>query len=116
MTENVITLAAANLNLNLNLDWQTILIWAIVGLVAGFLASHVMLGHGMGLIGDIVVGIIGGIGANLLANYFNVHFVINGHPIISQIIIAFFGALILLMILRLLGLGRGRSWGRSRAY
>jgi len=112
MTENVITLAAVNLNLNL--DWQTVLIWAIVGLVAGFLASHVMLGHGMGLIGDIIVGIIGGIGANLLANYFNIHFAITGHPIISQIIIAFFGALILLMILRLFGLGRGRA--RARAY
>ena len=112
MTENVITLSTVALNLNL--DWQTVLIWAIVGLVAGFLASHVMLGHGMGLVGDIVVGIIGGIGANLLANYFNVHFVVNGHPIISQIIVAFFGALILLMVLRLFGMGRARS--RSRAY
>ena len=112
MTENVITLNTVALNLNL--DWQTVLIWAIVGLVAGFLASHVMLGHGMGLVGDIVVGIIGGIGANLLANYFNIHFVINGHPIISQIIVAFFGALILLMVLRLFGMGRSR--GRSRAY
>ena len=112
MTQNVISLNAVTLNLNL--DWQTILIWAIVGLVAGFLASHVMLGHGMGLVGDIIVGIIGGIGANFLANYFNVHFVINGHPIISQVIIAFFGAVILLMILRLFGMGRGRS--RARAY
>jgi uncharacterized membrane protein YeaQ/YmgE (transglycosylase-associated protein family) len=112
MTGNVITLNAVTLNLNL--DWQTVLIWAIVGLVAGFLASHVMLGHGMGLFGDIVVGIIGGIGANLLANYLNFHFVITGHPIISQIVVAFFGAIILLMVLRLFGLGRGRS--RSRAY
>jgi uncharacterized membrane protein YeaQ/YmgE (transglycosylase-associated protein family) len=105
MTGNVITL---------NLDWHTVLIWAIVGLVAGFLASHVMLGHGMGLFGDSIIGIIGGIGANLLANYFNVHFAIVGHPIISDIIIAFFGAVILLMILRLFGMGRG--WSRSRAY
>ena len=112
MTENVITLTGVTLNVNL--DWQTILIWAIVGFIAGFLASHVMLGHGMGLIGDLIVGIIGGIGANLLANYFNVHFAISGHPIISQIIIAFFGAVILLMILRLFGMGRGRS--RARAY
>jgi uncharacterized membrane protein YeaQ/YmgE (transglycosylase-associated protein family) len=112
MTGNVIPLGAATLNLNL--DWQTILIWAIVGLVAGFLASHVMLGHGMGLFGDIIVGVIGGIGANLLANYFNIHFAINGHPLISQMVVAFIGALILLMILRLFGMGRGRS--RSRAY
>jgi uncharacterized membrane protein YeaQ/YmgE (transglycosylase-associated protein family) len=112
MTPNVITLNGATVNLNL--DWQTLLIWAIVGLIAGFLASHVMLGHGMGIFGDMIVGIIGGIGANLLANYFNVHFAIQGHPIISDIIIAFFGAVILLMILRLFGMGRSRS--RSRAY
>lgn len=100
--------------LTINLDWHTLLIWAIVGLVAGFLASHVMLGHGMGLFGDIVIGVIGGIGANLLANYLNVHFAVVGHPVISEIIIAFFGAVILLMVLRLFGMGRG--WRRSRAY
>jgi uncharacterized membrane protein YeaQ/YmgE (transglycosylase-associated protein family) len=105
MTGNVITL---------NLDWHTVLIWAIVGLIAGYLASHVMLGHGLGLFGDMIIGIIGGIGANLLANYLNFHFVIAGHPVISDIVIAFFGALILLMILRLFGMGRG--WSRSRAY
>jgi len=105
MTGNVITL---------NLDWQTLLLWAFVGLVAGFLASHVMLGHGMGLVGDIVIGVVGAIGANLLANALNVHFVIPGHPIISQIVIAFVGALILTMVLRLFGMGRG--WSRSRAY
>src|SRR5258708_23127533 len=41
------------------LDLHTILIWALVGLVAGFLASHIALGHGLGLLGDIIVGIIG---------------------------------------------------------
>jgi uncharacterized membrane protein YeaQ/YmgE (transglycosylase-associated protein family) len=105
VTPNVITI---------NLDWQTILVWAFVGLVGGFLASHVMLGHGMGIFGDMVIGIIGGVGANLLANFFNVHFTVANHPIISQIIIAFFGAVVLLMVLRLFGMGRG--WSRSRAY
>lgn len=112
MTENVIAFNA--IVLNLNLDWQTVLIWAIVGLIAGFLASHVMLGHGMGLVGDAIIGVIGGIGGNLLASAFNVSFAITGHPIISQIIIAFFGAVILLMILRLFGMGRG--WSRRRAF
>lgn len=105
MLENVIAI---------NLDWQGIVMWAIVGLVAGFLASHVMLGHGLGLFGDVVIGVIGGIGANLLANYFNVHVAVAGHPAISQMIIAFVGALVLLMALRLLGMGQG--WSRSRAY
>lgn len=112
MAENVIPLNTVALNLNL--DWGTVLIWAIVGLVAGFIASHVMLGHGMGLIGDVIVGVIGGIGANLLLNALNIQFSINGHPVISQIIVAFLGAVILLMILRIFGMGRAGS--RSRAY
>ena len=41
------------------LEADTIIIWCLVGLVAGFLASHVALGHGLGLLGDIVVGIVG---------------------------------------------------------
>jgi uncharacterized membrane protein YeaQ/YmgE (transglycosylase-associated protein family) len=105
MTPSVITI---------NLDWQTVLVWAVVGLVAGFLASHVMLGHGLGLLGDMGIGVLGGIGANLLASYFGVHLVVVSHPVISDVIIAFFGALILLMIVRLFGVGRARS--RSRAF
>lgn len=105
MAPNVITLT---------LDWHTVVVWALVGLVAGFLASHVMLGHGMGLLGDVVLGVIGGIGANLLASLFNVRFVIPGHSIISQIIIAFFGAVILLMMLRLFA--PGVRWSGSKAY
>ena len=96
----------------MHLSNQSLLVILIVGIVAGYLAGRIMEGGGFGLIGDLIVGIIGGIGANLLANYFNVHFAISGHPIISQIIIAFFGAVILLMIL--FGMGRGLS--RARAY
>ena len=69
------------------LDLDTILIWALVGLVAGFLASHIALGHGLGLLGDIIIGIIG----------------------------AFIGAAILLLIVRLVGGGRRGSY-RRRAF
>ena len=39
---------------------NTFLWWPLVGWIAGFLASRVMRGGGYGLVGDIVVGIIGG--------------------------------------------------------
>ena len=98
-----------------NLDFDTILIWLLVGFVAGFLASHVALGHGLGLLGDIVVGIIGALlGGFVLAGMLHWSIVIVGHPIISAMIMAFIGAVILLVIVRLLGAGRGvrrRSWG-----
>ncbi len=89
-------------------DLSTVIIWAVVGLVAGFLASRAMLGHGLGVVGDIVVGILGGLIGGFLAKYFGVSVVVSGVPIVSQIIVAFFGALLLLLLLRLVGVDRGR--------
>jgi len=79
-----------------------IIAWIIVGLVAGWAASSVSRGHGYGLIGDIVVGLIGALIGGFLAGFF-----IHGSVgLIGSIIIAFLGALILLGILRLFGRGR----------
>ena len=90
-----------------NLDFDTILIWLLVGLVAGFFASHTALGHGLGIVGDIVVGIIGAFLGGFLFSVFHWSIVIVGHPIISAMIVAFLGAVILLLIVRVLGMGRG---------
>jgi uncharacterized membrane protein YeaQ/YmgE (transglycosylase-associated protein family) len=87
----------------INLDLDTILIWLLIGLVAGFLASRVALGHGLGLFGDIIVGIIGAFVGGFLAAVFHVNVQIVGHPIISEMIVAFAGAVLLLMIVRLFG-------------
>lgn len=95
-------------NITISLDPGTILVWALIGLVAGYLASRIMLGHGMGIIADVIVGIIGAISGGIIANYFGVTITVPGHPIISQIIIAFIGAVVLLAILRILGMGRPR--------
>ena len=98
-----------------SLDFDTILIWLLVGLVAGFFASHIALGHGLGIVGDAVVGIIGAFLGGFLANAFHWSIVIVGHPIISAMIMAFIGAVILLFIVRIVGMGRvgqrRRSWG-----
>lgn len=97
------------------LDLDTILIWALVGLVAGFLASHLALGHGLGLLGDIVVGIIGAfIGGFLLMGVFHLSIGVAGHPILTDMLMAFIGAAILLILVRLLG--GGRSGYRRRAF
>jgi uncharacterized membrane protein YeaQ/YmgE (transglycosylase-associated protein family) len=96
----------------INLDLDTILVWLLVGLVAGFLASRVALGHGLGLFGDIIVGIIGAFVGGFLAGVFHINVQIIGHPIISEMIVAFVGAVILLLIVRLF-----RPTGyRRRAY
>jgi|SRR5205814_3238399 len=96
----------------LNVD--NILLWCLVGLVAGFLASHVALGHGLGLIWDIVVGIIGAFfGGIVLAGMLHFNIAVAGHPIISAMIMAFIGAVILLIVFRLVAGGRGY---RRRAF
>lgn len=75
-----------------------IIIWLIVGAIAGWLAGVVVKGGGFGLIGDIIVGIIGGLIAGWLLPRIGI--IIAG-GFIEDVINAFIGAVILLIILRL---------------
>src|SRR2546427_10472386 len=84
-----------------NLDLDTILIWCLVGLVAGFLASRVALGHGLGLFGDIIVGIIGAFIGGFLARLFHRNAQILRHPVIREVTVALVGAGVLPPIVRL---------------
>ena len=78
---------------------QSIIVWLIVGAIAGWLAGQVVKGGGFGLIGDIIVGIIGAVIAGWLLPQIGI---VIGGGIIANIINAFIGAVILLIILRLL--------------
>jgi uncharacterized membrane protein YeaQ/YmgE (transglycosylase-associated protein family) len=91
-----------------HIDVYTILIWIIVGLVAGLIASRLMLGHGLGFTADVIVGILGALLGGFLAGVFGIQVVVPGHAIVTQILIALFGSLILLLVLRVVGLGRRR--------
>ena len=48
------------------MDLESIIIWLIVGAIAGWLAGMVVKGGGFGLIGDIIVGIVGAVIAGWL--------------------------------------------------
>jgi uncharacterized membrane protein YeaQ/YmgE (transglycosylase-associated protein family) len=76
--------------------------WIVVGLIAGWLAGLVVKGGGYGCIGDIVVGVVGGLLGGWLASYF-LHM---GDPMtginIESIVVAFVGAVILVIALRLI--------------
>ncbi len=79
-----------------------LLAWIIVGLIAGWLAGLVMRGGGYGVLGDIILGIVGGlIGGFLASAIFGIANPVNGINITS-IIIAFLGAVILVAIVRAL--------------
>ena len=92
-----------------------LLVILLVGLVAGFLATHVVAGHGYGVVGDIVVGIIGALlGYLVLGAWLAVHVLaplgIDAVSVVGQILIAFIGAAILLAVLRLISRS---GWGSS---
>jgi uncharacterized membrane protein YeaQ/YmgE (transglycosylase-associated protein family) len=80
-----------------------LIVFIIVGAIAGFLAGKVMTGSGLGLIWDIVVGILGAFLGGWLAGLFGIA-VTN---IIVEILVAFVGACILLFLFRLVFRGRG---------
>src|SRR5437899_3619199 len=99
----------------LTLDIDQVLLWMVVGLVAGFLASHLALGHGLGLIWDIIVGIVGGLFDGIvLAGFFHFNIAVAGHPILSAMIMALIGAAILLLIVGLFAARRRYSRRASR--
>jgi uncharacterized membrane protein YeaQ/YmgE (transglycosylase-associated protein family) len=77
---------------------EALIIWLVVGAIAGWLAGQVVRGGGFGLIGDIVVGIVGALIAGWLLPRLGI-FIAAG--IIGAIIDAFIGAVILLLIIRL---------------
>lgn len=80
---------------------MSIVAWLIVGLIAGWLAGLVMKGGGYGVIGDLVIGVVGGLIGGFLASVIFGADMLNGINIVS-IVTAFVGAVILIAILRML--------------
>ena len=93
--------------IDIHLTVDEVIVWILVGLVAGSLAGRVALGRDLGLLGDVVAGIIGAFLGGILAQIFKIHISIAGSSILSEIVVAFAGAVLLLLVLRVLGFGRG---------
>ena len=79
------------------------LTWIIVGLIAGLLASLVMGGTGLGLIGDIIIGIVGAVVGSWIFDRLGVASPFGGLG--GVIFVAFIGAVVLLFVLRLIRRG-----------
>ena len=73
-------------------------VWIIVGGVAGFLASKVLTGKGMGLLWDVVVGILGAFLGGWLAGLAGIAVT----SLLLEVVVAFVGAMILLVVFRAL--------------
>lgn len=78
---------------------ETILIWLLVGAVAGWFAGLVVRGFGFGIVGNIIVGIVG---AFLGGWLFGTLGIAIGAGIINTIFTAFIGAVVLLLIVRVI--------------
>jgi uncharacterized membrane protein YeaQ/YmgE (transglycosylase-associated protein family) len=93
----------------MHLSNQGLLVIVFVGIVAGWLAGRVMEGGGFGLIGDLLVGLVGAFIGDWLLPRLGIHL---GVGIVSSIVNAFAGAVVLLLVLRLFngGWGYRRRW------
>ncbi|MGE3066827.1 MAG: GlsB/YeaQ/YmgE family stress response membrane protein [Hyphomicrobiaceae bacterium] len=82
----------------MRMDAQALIVLAIIGIVAGWLASLVV--GGGGLITYLVSGVIGAFVGTWLLSALGVNISIGG-PIVSQIIVAAIGAIVVILIARL---------------
>lgn len=78
---------------------ESLVIWLLIGAVAGWLAGLVVKGGGFGLVGNIVVGILGAFVGGWLFPQFGVSL---GGGIIDTILFATGGAVVLLLIVSVL--------------
>ena len=77
----------------------------LVGVVAGWLAGQLVRGSGFGVLGDIVIGILGAFIGSWLLPQLGVHV---GSGLVRAIASATVGAVLLLIILRVVGRSRRR--------
>jgi uncharacterized membrane protein YeaQ/YmgE (transglycosylase-associated protein family) len=77
---------------------ESLLVFLLVGAIAGWLAGLIVKGYGFGILGNIVVGIVGAFIAGLILPAVGLAF---GGGILAAIVHATIGAVILLVIIRL---------------
>ena len=86
---------------------HSLLVWIVIGLIAGYLTGKIMRGAGFGPIVDIIVGIVGAIVGGLIM-------VTLGYAgtggFLYTVVIAVLGAIILTWLLRLVTGGRVRNF------
>ncbi len=68
----------------------------IIGVVAGWLAGRLTRGHGFGLVGDLVVGILGALLGGFIFRFLGV----TSFGVIGSFVTATVGAVVLLWLIR----------------
>ena len=83
----------------MNMSNESLLVFVIVGVVAGWLAGQIMQGTGFGLVGDLILGVLGAFVGTWLLPQLGIHL---GTGLITAIVNATIGAVVLLFLIGLL--------------
>ena len=78
---------------------ESIVVWIIVGGIAGLLAEWLIGGIHTGCIGTVIVGVIGAFIGGWLFSVLHISIGVTG--IVNEIITAFVGAAVLLLVIRM---------------
>jgi uncharacterized membrane protein YeaQ/YmgE (transglycosylase-associated protein family) len=81
------------------MDTRSLLVFLAIGLVAGFLASFFV--GGGGLVRYLITGVIGAFVGGYLFSAFGIN--IGGNPLLSQIITSTVGAIVVVLLARMIG-------------
>lgn len=91
------------------MDGHHVIVWLIIGLIAGALASRIVAGRGFGCLADTAIGLAGAVIGGLILSWLSPNRAVNTGSVLGDIVVAFIGAVLLLAVLRLL-MPRRRSW------
>lgn len=73
-----------------------LIVWALIGLIAGSAAGKIMKGSGYGVVMDIVLGIVGAVVGGLLLGFFGIH----AEGLVGTTIVAIVGSIFLIWLSR----------------
>lgn len=74
---------------------MNIILFLVIGLLAGWIAGEIMRGHGFGLIGNLVVGVLGAVIGGYIFDMFHV----STYGLVGSLITSVVGAVVLLFII-----------------
>jgi len=77
---------------------EGIILFIVIGLIAGWLAGVLVKGGGFGILGDIVVGVLGAVIGGYLFGVVG----IGGRGLLGEVLVATVGAILLIFVLRLI--------------
>ncbi|MDX1632470.1 MAG: GlsB/YeaQ/YmgE family stress response membrane protein, partial [Thermoanaerobaculia bacterium] len=80
------------------MDLTSLILFLVIGLVAGFLASVIMRRRSLSILGNLIVGVLGALLGGFLFGILGLH----AYGLIGQLVVATAGAVVLLWLIRMI--------------